>query len=186
MKEGQILKEIERDGAAYRFRYARWQDAPVYVEMCNILHVEQVMAYHAKTDFALGMERLSEFLLGLETGKSSHVVIETEGRIVGEGAITKGTAPGTGTLGIKIIGAYRRLGLGAEMMYILEDEARTLGLERIYLVVWGLNEAAYRLYLKVGYREVGRLPEWFSKEDEAGDVVLSDRVEMIKDLEVEP
>ena len=182
MKEGQGVKEIERDGASYLFRYARWQDAPAYVEMCNILHVEQVMAYHAKTDFALGMERLSEFLLGLETGKSSHVVIETEGQIVGEGTVARSSAPRTGTLGIKIIGSYRRRGLGAEMMYILEGEARKLGLGRIYLVVWGLNEAAYRLYLKVGYREVGRLPEWFSKEDEEGNVVLSDRVEMIKDL----
>ena len=183
MKEGKFLKEVERDGLLYRFRHARWQDAPAYIEMCNILHVEQVMAYHAKTDFDLGMERLSKFLLGLETGRSSHVVIEADGRLLGEGAITTGAAPGTGTLGIKIIGACRGRGLGEEMMYQLEDEAKGLGLRRIYLVVWGLNEPAYRLYCKVGYREVGRLPEWFSKEDEAGNTTLSDRVEMIKDLQ---
>ena len=182
MKEGQSLKEVERDGLVYRFRHARWQDAPAYIEMCNILHVEQVMAYHAETDFDLGMERLSKFLLGLETGRSSHVIIEVDGRIVGEGAIATGTAPGTGTLGIKIISACHRRGLGEEMMCQLEDEARKLGLKRIYLVVWGLNEPAFRLYCKVGYREVGRLPEWFSKEGAAGKVTLSDRVEMIKDL----
>ena len=67
-------------------------------------------------------------------------------------------------------------------MSILEQEARKLGLQRIFLVVWGLNEAAYRLYLKVGYREVGRITKWFEKEDEAGNVVLSDRVDMIKEI----
>lgn len=182
MKEGELVKEVEVGDAVFRFRYPRWADAPAYIDMCNILHREQVMAYHAATDFSLGIERLSRFLLGLETGKLAHVVIETEGRIVGEGNMQIGAAPQTGTLGIKIIGTCRRLGLGAEMMYILEAEARKLGLRRIYLVVWGLNEAAYRLYLKVGYREVGRVPEWFSKEDEAGQVILSDRVEMIKEL----
>ena len=184
MKEGRIIKELERDGAFYRYRYSRWQDAPAYIEMCNILHREQVMAYHAETDFDLGMGRLSRFLLALETGRSAHVVIETGERIVGEGAISTGTAYRTGTLGIKIIGACRRCGLGEEMMYILENEAKRLGLKRIYLVVWGLNEPAFRLYQKVGYREVGRLPEWFSKEDGVGNIVLSDRVEMIKDLAV--
>ena len=182
MKEGGLIKEVERGGAVFRFRYACWRDAPAYVDMCNILHREQVMAYHAATDFSLGLERLSRFLLGLETGKSSHVIIETEGRIVGEGALQSGTAPMTGTLGIKIIGECRRLGLGEQMMSVLEEEARKLGLARIYLVVWGLNEAAYRLYLKVGYREVGRLPDWFEKKDEAGCAVLSDRVDMIKEI----
>ena len=182
MKEGQVIKESESDGVVFRFRYSCWSDAPAYVDMCNVLHREQVMAYHAATDFSLGIERLSRFLLGLETGKLAHVVIETEGRIVGEGAIQTGTAPMTGTLGIKIIGACRRRGLGEQMMSILEEEACKLGLQRIFLVVWGLNEAAYRLYLKVGYREVGRITKWFEKENEAGNVVLSDRVDMIKEI----
>jgi hypothetical protein len=34
----------------------------------------------------------------------------------------------------------------------------------------------------VGYREVGRITKWFEKEDEAGNVVLSDRVDMIKEI----
>ena len=182
MREGHSIKKIELGGAFFQFRYSRWSDAPAYVDMCNILHREQVMAYHAATDFSLGIERLSRFLLGLEKGTLAHVVIETDGQIVGEGCIQTGTAPKTGTLGVKITGACRRRGLGAQMMFILEDEARKLGLARIYLVVWGLNEAAHRLYLKVGYREVGRIPEWFAKEDEQGHLIWSDRVDMIKEL----
>ena len=182
MKEGQIIRTISNNGETITFRYPRWQDVPAYVEMCNTLHRERVMAYHAETDFAKGCERLSGILLGLETGKRSHLLMEANGEIAGEGSMQVGTAHQMGTLGIKVIGKYRRRGLGTEMMLLLEAEARKLGLRRIYLHVWKLNDAAIHLYRKVGYREVGRLPDWYSTKDEAGAMIYSDLIEMIKDI----
>ena len=182
MKEGLRLKQVEEGGEVFVFRYPRWRDVPAYVEMCQILHREKVMAYHMDTDFARGAERLSRFMLELEKGALSHVLVESGEKIVGEGCILGGTAPRTGTLGIKIIGECRRRGLGAVMMEVLEEEAKKLGLGRIYLHVWGLNEAAIGLYLRCGYREVGRVEDWYSMEDEGGGQVLSDRVEMIKNI----
>jgi ribosomal protein S18 acetylase RimI-like enzyme len=181
MKEGKVIKTIQNNG--FIFRYPRWQDVPAYVDMCNILHRERVMAYHALTDFAKGCERLSGILVGLETEQRSHLLIETDGQIIGEGSMQVGTAHQTGTLGIKIIGKYRRRGLGTEMMLLLESEAQKLGLQRIYLHVWGLNKPAFQLYLKVGYREIGRLPNWYHTQDGAGNNIYSDLIEMIKDLE---
>ena len=70
MKEGQIIRTIQNNGEKVTFRYPRWQDVPAYVEMCNILHQERVMAYHAETSFAKGCERLSGILVDLETGKT--------------------------------------------------------------------------------------------------------------------
>jgi RimJ/RimL family protein N-acetyltransferase len=182
MKEGKIIKTLQNNGETFIFRYPRWQDVPAYVDMCNILHRELVMAYHAETDFAKGCERLSGILVGLETGKRSHLLIETNGQIVGEGSMQVGPAHHTGTLGIKIIGKYHRRGLGTEMMSLLESKARELGLRRIYLHVWALNEPAIRLYQKVGYQEVGRLPDWYNRKDESGNTIYSDLVEMIKDI----
>ena len=182
MKEGKVIKTVQNNGETIIFRYPRWQDVPAYVEMCNILHHERVMAYHAETDFAKGCEMLSNILVGLETGRRSHLLMETNGQIIGEGSIQIGAAHKTGTLGIKIIGKYRRRGLGTEMMYLLETEARKLGLRRIYLTVWALNDAAIQLYRKVGYREVGRLPDWHSMKDEAGNQIYSDRIDMIKEI----
>ena len=184
MKEGQHLDGLQRDGELFTFRYPRWADVSAYVQMCQILHREKVMAYHMDTDFARGAERLSRFLLELEKGKLSHVLIEAESQIVGEGCILTGTAPRTGTLGIKIIGAYRRRGLGARMMALLEGEAKKLALGRIYLHVWGLNQGAIALYTQCGYRQVGRVEDWYSMDDGQGGQILSDRVEMIKDLAV--
>ena len=112
MKEGQIIRTIQNNGETATFRYPRWQDVPAYVEMCNILHQERVMAYHAETSFAKGCERLGGFLVDLETGKRSHLLIEVAGQIVGEGSLQLDTAHRMGTLGIKIIGRCRRRGLG--------------------------------------------------------------------------
>ena len=183
MKEGKVIKIIQNNGEIFIFRYPRWQDVPAYVDMCNILHRERVMAYHADTDFAKGCERLSGILVGLETEQRSHLLIETtDGQIIGEGSMQVGTAHHTGTLGIKIIGKYRRRGLGTEMMLLLESEAQKLGLQRIYLHVWALNEPAFQLYQKVGYRQIGRLPNWYHTQDETGKIIYSDLIEMIKDL----
>ena len=119
MKEGQIIRTIQNNGETVTFRYPRWQDVPAYVEMCNILHQERVMAYHAETSFAKGCERLSGFLVDLETGKRAHLLIEVAGQIVGEGSLQVDRAHRMGTLGIKIIGRCRRRGLGREMMLLL-------------------------------------------------------------------
>ena len=183
MKEGIVVKTIQNEDETIIFRYPRWQDVPEYVEMCNILHGERVMAYHMETDFSRGCERLSGILVGLETENCSHLLVEADGKIIGEGSIKRGSAHQPGSLGIKIIGRYRRRGLGTEMMYLLEAEALKLGLERIYLVAWSLNTPAIHLYKKVGYREVGRMPDWFGAKDEKGELILSDRIDMIKDIE---
>ena len=99
MKEGMVIKKVQKNGEAIIFRYPRWQDVPAYVDMCNILHRERVMAYHAETDFAKGCEMLSKILVGLETGRRSHLLIERNGQIIGEGSIQIGVAHRTGTLG---------------------------------------------------------------------------------------
>ena len=192
LKEGRVIKTVQNKEETIVFRYPRWQDVPAYVEMCNILHDERLMAYHAETDLAKGCERMSSILVALETCKQAHLLMETKGKIIGEGNMTAGVAPiradgqplfpFTGVLGIKVIGEYRRRGLGTEMMFLLEEEARKLGLRRIYLHVWALNDAARYLYQKVGYREVGRVPDWYSVKDEDGSLIYSDRIEMIKDI----
>ena len=184
MKEGLHRQTIQRDELIVTFRYPRWRDVPAYVEMCRTLHRERVMAYHAETDFAKGCQRLSDFLVALETGTGAHVVAEVGDLLIGEGSIKTGVAPHMGVLGIKIIGAYRRLGLGTLMMQQLETEAHNLAPKRIYLHAWGLNNPAINLYLKMGYHEVGRVSDWFSETDAKGKQILADRVDMIKELNI--
>ena len=53
-------------------------------------------------------------------------------------------------------------------------------LQQIYLTVFANNTPARRLYEKVGFRQVGRIAEWFSEEDEDGRIALVDKIDMMK------
>jgi GNAT superfamily N-acetyltransferase len=52
---------------------------------------------------------------------------------------------------ISIWPEHRRKGYGAELLGLLEEEARRLGAERTLLDVWADNPGAFALYTKVGY-----------------------------------
>ena len=58
-------------------------------------------------------------------------------------------------------------------------------LQQIYLTVFANNTPALRLYERVGYRQVGRIAEWFSEEDEDGHIALVDKIDMMKRLELD-
>ncbi len=69
--------------------------------------------------------------------------------------------PGSAWFGITIGEASARgKGVGVKAMQYLEDEIRMAGCSRIELGVFEYNVPAIRLYKKMGYREIGRIPEF--------------------------
>ena len=66
--------------------------------------------------------------------------------------------PGSAWLGL-VIGetSGRGKGVGSEALRLLEDRLRRQGTPRIELGVFGFNEAAHRLYEKLGFQEIARL-----------------------------
>ncbi len=69
--------------------------------------------------------------------------------------------PHSGWLGICICdGAYRGKGVGKQAMQFIENFAWDLGMIRIELGVFSYNERALHLYLKMGYHEIERIPNF--------------------------
>lgn len=69
----------------------------------------------------------------------------------------------TGTAWISItIGeeSARGKGIGVLAMQYLEEEIQKAGYKRIELGVFEFNEPAQKLYQKMGYAEIGRIPEF--------------------------
>jgi len=180
MVEGEVLEEWEQEGKVIRFRHPRWQDLDQYIEMHNTLHAEQIMASHWETDRKKGCELLSRCLTGDEVGDSSHLIVEVDGTIVGEGWVAKSGGYQSCDLGITIIGRYQGMGIGTRLMNALEQEARRMGMARIDLTVWGANGPAYHVYTKCGFVEMGRFPNWIRSDQAPGG--FSDLVWMVKDL----
>ena len=65
-------------------------------------------------------------------------------------------------LTLDIVPQARRFGLATQLMNAAEDRLRTLGCSEIYLETAVDNEAAVRLYRKLGYEILRTLPEYYS------------------------
>lgn len=68
---------------------------------------------------------------------------------------------GTAWIGITIgEESARGKGLGVTAMKFLEEEIRTAGYKRIELGVFEFNTTAQKLYQKMGYVEIGKIPDF--------------------------
>nr|WP_173108112.1 GNAT family protein [Bacillus sp. KH172YL63] len=69
--------------------------------------------------------------------------------------------PGTAWIGITIGEREARgKGVGYQAMKYLEKEIHKQGLKRIELGVFAFNEHAQHLYKQLGYKEIGRVPDF--------------------------
>jgi len=104
---------------------------------------------------------LASRIVQSENGDSVNVVAEIDGRIVANGQITRGhyrESRHHGELGLTVIGAYRGMGIGREIVKTLLYEASGIGLKSVDVEFLSTNKAAIHTYQKAGFVEVGRIP----------------------------
>ncbi len=96
-------------------------------------------------------------------GKAVHLVAEWNGRIVGacEARSDKGRETANANIGIAVSKDFRGVGLGEFLLKgIINLAKKRLKPSLIYLTLLGPNKPARKLYEKLGFREVARLPKW--------------------------
>jgi GNAT superfamily N-acetyltransferase len=69
--------------------------------------------------------------------------------------------------GVGVVPSARRKGVGEALMHALHDQARTLGVRRVWLEVIEQNASACRLYEKLGYAVTRNVEVWSLPEDPA-------------------
>ena len=180
VKEGaEVLRTVNR-GEELLFRRPRWSDVHAYLALEQTLAAEKMMTPLREWDLKASCDRVAKMLTDLELGRSRYIFVDVGGRVVGRGMMEPYHAHQVGVLGIALAGEYCGRGVGQILMGLLEDDARTLGMERIYLDAWSPNQRALALYRKMGYVEIGRRPDWIQREDLPDG--KADLVEMIKVL----
>ena len=180
-KEGTELLRVQCGDETIVLRYPRWSDVREYLRLEQTLTGEKIFTPLREWTLRDACERLSRMLTDTELGRSRFVFADAQGRIVGRGSIEPYHGHGYGVLGIAIVRAYQRRGIGRAIMRVLEEQAQALGFRRIYLDVWAVNKRARALYQKMGFVEVGRRPEWIRRDDLPGGT--TDLIEMVKFLE---
>ncbi len=97
-------------------------------------------------------------------GKQNAVfVIELEGKVIGDCGIDIDWRKKRGDVWLELLPEYWGRGYGKEILKILEDYARSLGLERLRAMVNGWNERSKKLFESVGWKLITEIPEngWF-------------------------
>jgi ribosomal-protein-alanine N-acetyltransferase len=87
---------------------------------------------------------------------------ETAGFVIGMIHIERSTLRGH-VLTIDVGSAYRRKGIGTLLMDEIESIFRQKGVKTSFLEVREDNTSAINLYLKLGYKIVGKLDNYYGK-----------------------
>lgn len=77
---------------------------------------------------------------------------------------------------------YRRLGLGVRLMHWVIAEAVRRGVTRATLEVRESNEAARRLYERLGFEVVARRPKYYSQPEEDALILWREHLAKLADL----
>ena len=175
MREGTVIRQMEMKGREIIFRYPRWKDLPQYIKMHNEFFKEKTMTCPQKLNRASGCKKLAGVLTEIETGQAHWLFLEVDGKLRGEGFARKRGAK-YAVVGLALMKECRGMGLGEEMMLLLEEESRKLKRYRLYLEVWAANKPALSLYNKLGYKESGRKKDFMEKASDD----FTDLIEMTK------
>ncbi len=178
MQEGYVVDTFLIDGTETSFRYPRWRDLDAFIDMHRTLTREKVMCRRLELDAVSGGRELSQALIGIKRNRTSYLLVEQGGVLLGEGFTLMG-GHDYRTIGLALIARARGRGIGTRLMQVLESESRRLGARRLYLTVWSANTAGIHVYRKAGYVESGRRPDWVLMD--SGETC--DLVDMVKILD---
>ena len=157
MEERKYIKKLVGD--RIYFSPISLDDTEEYLDMVNEINVSVglgCVVYTGIVDF----EREKEVLSSLKKEKNFAVRLLENNELLGNiGFNSIGEIHRTAEIGIMLGNPkYQRKGYGMEALNLLLDYGFSfLNLRNIYLKVFEYNEAAYNLYKKVGFKEVGRL-----------------------------
>jgi RimJ/RimL family protein N-acetyltransferase len=171
-----VYRELRaEDGRPVVLRTPRMSDLDDFLEFINSLVDERAdILFTERTNREAEADWLGELLAEIEKGDVICVAPEVSGKVVGNSDVHKGRGRKShiGTLGIALSRGYRDVGIGTEMMRVLVEESRRIGLKLLRLSVFDSNLRAKHVYEKVGFREVGRIPKGMRKEEGYVDEVF--------------
>jgi RimJ/RimL family protein N-acetyltransferase len=175
LRPGKVYQELTlKDGRNVVLRAPRWDDLDDFVTFINELVEERTeIARTEKETRDEEADWLGARLADIETGKMIAMVGEVGGHVIAssEVAARPWEQSHVGGLGIAILKEGRGVGLGTAMMNALLQLAKQAGLRTVILDHFATNSVARRLYEKVGFKEVGRIPKGVLRDGNYIDLV---------------
>lgn len=178
LRAGQLYKEVVLgDGRKAVLRAPDWHDLDDFLGLINELvdeHADILRSTHSSQGEEV--EWLGDRLTAIEKGSLIALVADIDGRVVASADVAQRMPENpehshVGVLGIAILKNARGVGLGKVLMDSLLQLARQAGLKIIILDMFATNAVARRLYEKVGFVEVGKIPKAINRHDKYIDLI---------------
>ena len=169
------------DGRSIILRPLRRSDLDALVPFANSLVREKkknrelgIISFERRMTRADEKVFLDKTLLNVAKGRGVSVAAFHGNRLIGHCDIDGRSSRDerhTGLLGIVVAEGYRGVGLGEEMVRTALGQASKLGIWVIELEVFASNEAARRVYEKLGFEAFGRIPKKILRDGRFIDIV---------------
>jgi len=165
---------VAKDGRKVTLRSLRWEDLDDCIEFINSLVDEgSDIAKEIRVTRGEEADWLGKRLASMEKGELVAVVAEVDGKMVANAEVgcRRGNMSHVGDIGIGIRAGYRGIGIGTELMRLLIEQSRRMGLKIVVLDVFETNKSAKGLYEKTGFTESGRIPKGICKDGKYIDLI---------------
>jgi RimJ/RimL family protein N-acetyltransferase len=177
LEAGKILKNFTaKDGQNVVLRTPRWEDLDDLLELINSLVDEKADIYVTqKFTREAESEWLLKVLSRLEKDEQFFLVAEVDKKVV---ALSDFQVKGgdeehrVGAIGIIVRNGYRDLGIGTKIMKTILEQAAFFGLRTMSVNAFATNERAIHVYKKVGFVELGLIPEKHFRQGRFIDEVI--------------
>jgi RimJ/RimL family protein N-acetyltransferase len=182
LKSGQVFRQfLDRSGRNVILRSFRPDDLDPLVDFANQLVSER----DENPDLGITFEQrqtreseskfLSSFLAEMEAGNELSVIAEVGGRLVGNSIVSRGKRSDVnhhGILSISVSKEFRNAGIGFEMLKTLLGECKKEDVRTVELEVFANNPGAIRLYERVGFSQIGRIPKKICRKGRYIDTIV--------------
>jgi len=163
-----------KDGQSCIIRSPRVEDAEQLIEYLMVTASETEFLTRYPEEVKVSKEKEQGIIQWfIHSDSDLMLVAEVDGKIVGNCSYTSvGTKIRVRhrcSLGIALYKKFYGLGLGTYLMQVLIEKAQECGYEQIELNVSGKNERAIALYQKMGFTQVGCIPNAIKHKDGAYD-----------------
>lgn len=167
-----------KNGARIVIRYPKMSDLKELWKYINKLSQEKTFVLYQGEKVSLKEEKdwLEKSLARMKKGQEVGLSIFVDNRITGMCGIRLGQKikQHVGSLGLSIDKDYRGEGLGKLLLEETLKEAtkKLTGLKIVTLEVFETNKIAHDLYLKLGFKEYGRLPNGLTHRGKPVDEIF--------------
>ena len=174
MLTGTVVDEFENREESIVIRYPVMADAEDLMELLNSLVDEGAkIGRQEKTDLDGEVGWIGEQLVDIEKGKMVALVLEVEGKVVGNARVTLCRQEHMADFDISVREGFRGRGLGERLMdAVMEEAVARLGIEILKLKVYADNEPAISLYEKKGFEVAGRISDAVKHHGDYVDEVI--------------